>query len=88
VPTELQLLNTIFDDATSREEREKAIASLKKTTGKDRAGLVERYATATSKVGGGIDTALMVQVVRAIRPRWIASGTSAIASKPSFIASV
>jgi hypothetical protein len=28
VPTEEQLLNTIFDDATSREEREKAIASL------------------------------------------------------------
>jgi hypothetical protein len=40
---EEQLLNRIFDDSTSTSEREAAIAALKRITGKDRAGLVEKY---------------------------------------------
>lgn len=37
------MLNRIFDDSTSTSEREAAIAALKRITGKDRAGLVEKY---------------------------------------------
>jgi hypothetical protein len=43
MPTEQQLLNTIFADGAAPNERETAIAVLKKLTGKDRAGLVEQY---------------------------------------------
>jgi hypothetical protein len=43
VPTEEKLLNIIFDDGSSPNERAHAVETLKKTTGKDRAGLVEKY---------------------------------------------
>ncbi len=39
MPTEKQLLNTLFDDATSDTEKAAAVAALKKIIGKDRAGL-------------------------------------------------
>jgi hypothetical protein len=41
--TEEQLLSLIFDDSAAAGEREAAIAALKRITGKDRAGLVEKY---------------------------------------------
>jgi hypothetical protein len=41
--TEEQLLNTIFADATSPNEKAAAVEALKKATGKDRAALVEKY---------------------------------------------
>jgi hypothetical protein len=43
VPTEEQLLNTIFDDGTSGSEKATAVEALKKITCKDRAGLVQKY---------------------------------------------
>ena len=43
MPIKEQLLNTTYDDATSDSEKASAVAALKKLTGKDRAGLVERY---------------------------------------------
>jgi hypothetical protein len=48
MPTEAQLLNTIFDDATSGNERATAVAGLKKLLGKDRSDLVEKYTSAGS----------------------------------------
>jgi hypothetical protein len=50
MPTEEQLLNTIFDAGTALEAREKAIGTLKKITGKDRGDLVDRY---TKNANGG-----------------------------------
>jgi hypothetical protein len=46
--TEEQLLNTIFDDGSSANEKAAAVEKLKKATGKDRAGLVEKYTKAAS----------------------------------------
>jgi hypothetical protein len=54
VPTEEQLLNTIFDNAISANERATAVEALKKVTGKDRAGLVEKYATSTGSSSSSI----------------------------------
>jgi hypothetical protein len=48
MPTEKQLLNTIFDDATSDNERATAVAGLKKLLGKDRSDLVAKYTSAGS----------------------------------------
>jgi hypothetical protein len=48
MPTEKQLLNTIFDDATSDNERATAVAWLKKLLGKDRSDLVAKYTSAGS----------------------------------------
>ncbi len=52
MPTEAQLLNTIFDDATSDNERAKAVARLKKLLGKDRSDLVAKYTSAGSSASG------------------------------------
>src|SRR5260370_23930350 len=52
MPNEAQLLNTIFDDATSDNERAKAVARLKKLLGKDRSDLVAKYTSAGSSASG------------------------------------
>jgi hypothetical protein len=55
MPSERQLLNMIFADGAAPNEREAAIALLKRITGKDRSGLVEKYTTSDAKIVGGND---------------------------------
>lgn len=61
---EKRLLDTIFDDATSDNARALAIAALKKATGKDRAGLVEKYYSATSTKGSSSSSGSLEDLAR------------------------
>jgi hypothetical protein len=56
MPSEQQLLNMIFADGAAPNERETAIALLKKITGKDRSGLVEKYARNDARGSDGDDS--------------------------------
>jgi Asp-tRNA(Asn)/Glu-tRNA(Gln) amidotransferase B subunit len=49
---ETKLLNTIFDDNAPEGEIKNAVAALKRKTGKDRAGLVDRYVSAAASDAG------------------------------------
>jgi hypothetical protein len=63
MPSEQQLLNMIFADGAAPNERETAIALLKKITGKDRSGLVEKYTRNDAKGSDGDNS---------WRDRWVA----------------
>jgi hypothetical protein len=72
MPSEQQLLNMIFADGAAPNERETAIALLKKITGKDRSGLVEKYTRNDARGSGGDDS---------WRVRWTAEVTLRMAAE-------